>query len=337
MGRAIFSRAVLRAPGLWSRSLRQRHYSTAASPAAAAAGAPSSNVEPVHFDPLSTLQGGATSTKKRFVSQELSREQLEKLDIGVGTHRKPVTIGDRIAYGIVKLLRKPCYYFYRPEYIHPAVTLETISAVPGMVAGMSRHLISLRKMRHDGGWIYHLLNEAENERAHLMIWMYTTQPTLQERLFVTGVQGVLFATYLVIYAISPVVGHRLTGYFNEDGVAGYTLFLKAIDEGKIENSKAPPPALEYYKLPPDGTIRDVVLAVRTDKASHRDINHNLADRLVADVKDLRQPYRPELDAVGKDEVRFGPDGVPVERSDLVVRRVRVGVYDRIRGVLQRAA
>lgn len=51
------------------------------------------------------------------------------------------------------------------------LALETVAAVPGMVAGMLRHLTSLRKMTHDGGWIHHLLHEAENERMHLMIWM----------------------------------------------------------------------------------------------------------------------------------------------------------------------
>lgn len=41
--------------------------------------------------------------------------------------------------------------------------------VPGMVGAMQRHLRSLRKMTHDGGFISHLLHEAENERMHLMV------------------------------------------------------------------------------------------------------------------------------------------------------------------------
>jgi hypothetical protein len=62
--------------------------------------------------------------------------------------------------------------------------LETIAGVPGMVAAMLRHLTSLRLMvsqtsfltvkflmiwqRRDSGWIHTLLEEAENERMHLM-------------------------------------------------------------------------------------------------------------------------------------------------------------------------
>jgi len=37
-----------------------------------------------------------------------------------------------------------------------------------MVAGMLIHLKSLRKMQDDKGWIKILLDEAENERMHLM-------------------------------------------------------------------------------------------------------------------------------------------------------------------------
>lgn len=44
-----------------------------------------------------------------------------------------------------------------------------ILAVPGMVAGMHRHFRALRKMKADMGWIEKLLEEAENERMHLMV------------------------------------------------------------------------------------------------------------------------------------------------------------------------
>jgi len=49
--------------------------------------------------------------------------------------------------------------------------LETVAAVPGMVAGMLIHLKSLRTMKADRGWIKILLEEAENERMHLMTFI----------------------------------------------------------------------------------------------------------------------------------------------------------------------
>lgn len=38
--------------------------------------------------------------------------------------------------------------------------LETVAAVPGMVAAMTRHLHSLRRLRRDYGWIHTLLGKA---------------------------------------------------------------------------------------------------------------------------------------------------------------------------------
>jgi len=56
-------------------------------------------------------------------------------------------------------------------YLRRCVFLETVAGVPGMVAGMVRHLRSLGTLREDGGWIHHLLEEAENERMHLFIFL----------------------------------------------------------------------------------------------------------------------------------------------------------------------
>lgn len=48
--------------------------------------------------------------------------------------------------------------------------------VPGMVGGMLRHMQSLRAMRRDNGWIHTLLEEAENERMHLLTFLSLRQP-----------------------------------------------------------------------------------------------------------------------------------------------------------------
>ncbi|CAJ0832309.1 11258_t:CDS:2 [Entrophospora sp. SA101] len=96
--------------------------------------------------------------------EPLKTKDLENLDIKLTLHREPATISDKIAFGIVKLLRLPTDWFFKKKYIHRVVMLETIAAVPGLVGGTIRHLKSLRKLKHDGGWIEHLLHEAENER-----------------------------------------------------------------------------------------------------------------------------------------------------------------------------
>ena len=45
-----------------------------------------------------------------------------------------------------------------------------------MVGGMLRHMKSLRSMRRDNGWIHTLLEEAENERMHLLTFLQLRQP-----------------------------------------------------------------------------------------------------------------------------------------------------------------
>jgi len=63
------------------------------------------------------------------------------------------------------------------KWLNRCIFLETIAAVPGMVGGMTRHLSSLRTLKHDNGLIHHLLEEAENERTHLFIFIQLKQPS----------------------------------------------------------------------------------------------------------------------------------------------------------------
>ncbi|KAK9760667.1 inducible alternative oxidase 2 [Basidiobolus ranarum] len=223
-----------------------------------------------------------------FISRQLTSEELEKLDIGLTKHRIPVTVSDKVALFIVKSLRVPADLFFRTKYLHRAVALETVAAVPGMVGGVIRHLRSLRKMKHDGGWIAHLLHEAENERMHLLTWMKVCKPTLLERIFVTAIQGVFFNCFFLVYLCTPKTAHRVVGYLEEEAIISYTGFLKEIDEGRIENKPAPKIAIDYWNLPKNATIRDVVLAIRADEALHRDTNHHFSDRIVLNKQDLRQ-------------------------------------------------
>lgn len=151
--------------------------------------------------------------------------------------------------------------------------LETVAAVPGMVGGMLLHLQSLRRFEHSGGWIKVLLDEAENERMHLMSFMEVTQPKWYERALVFTAQVGFFNIYFLAYLASPKFAHRMTGYLEEVAIHSYTEFLKEIDNGNIENLPAPAIAIDYWRLPPNSTLRDVVMVVRADEAHHRDVNH----------------------------------------------------------------
>ncbi len=194
-------------------------------------------------------------------------------------HRQPENLSDRVAYGFVKTLRFVADRFFAGRYGHRAVVLETVAAVPGMVGGLLQHLKALRHIRDDQGWVRELLDEAENERMHLMTFVQIAKPTVVERIVIMVTQAVFYNFYFWLYLFAPKTAHRVVGYFEEEAVASYTHYLADIDEGRHPNPPAPQIARDYWNLPPEATLRDVVLVVREDEAGHRDRNHEFADVL----------------------------------------------------------
>lgn len=62
----------------------------------------------------------------------------------------------------------------------------------------------------------------------------------------------------------------MVGYLEEEAIHSYTEFLKELDKGNIENNPAPTITIDYWRMPPGSTLRDVV---REDEAHHRDVSH----------------------------------------------------------------
>jgi len=120
-------------------------------------------------------------------------------------HHDPKDFSDRIAYAFTKLLRFFADTFFAKRYGHRAGVLETVAAVPGMVAGALQHLRALRRMESDRGWIR-------------------------------------------------------------------TEYLAGVDNGTYANVPAPQIAIDYWKLPSEVRLRDVIIVVRADEAHHRDVN-----------------------------------------------------------------
>ncbi|MES2471575.1 MAG: alternative oxidase [Pseudomonadota bacterium] len=200
-------------------------------------------------------------------------------EVDQSIHHKPKGGSDRIAIGFTKVLRWCADTFFAKRYGHRAVVLETVAAVPGMVGATINHLTCLRRMCDDRGWIRTLMDEAENERMHLMTFVEIAKPSLFERLVVIAVQWVFYVFFFILYLVSPKTAHRLVGYFEEEAVISYTFYLAEIDEGRSPNVAAPAIARRYWGLPDDATLRDVILVVRADEAHHRDVNHGYANEL----------------------------------------------------------
>lgn len=80
--------------------------------------------------------------------------------------------------------------------------------------------------------------------------------------------------------ISPSICHRFVGYLEEEAVHTYTVLLADLDKGNLkhwEKMPAPIEAIEYYNLPADAMMRDLILSVRADESCHREVNHHFAD------------------------------------------------------------
>jgi len=213
-------------------------------------------------------------------------------------HRAPRDLADSFALGVTRLLRFFADTLFAKRYGHRAIVLETVAAVPGMVGAMAIHLQSLRRMVDDDGWIRKLMEEAENERMHLMTFIEVARPTALERLLILVAQWAFYVGFFLLYLVSRRTAHRLVGYFEEEAVLSYTHYLEEIDAGRMPNVAAPAIAKRYWKLADNATLRDVVIVVRADEAHHRDVNHGLANELSGQPADPAPvaPYPEHADA-----------------------------------------
>ena len=199
--------------------------------------------------------------------------------VSLDVHHPARDGSDRLALAITRGLRFLADTFFAKRYGNRAIVLETVAAVPGLVGAALVHLRCLRWMRDDAGWIRTLMEEAENERMHLMTFIEIARPSALERALVLVAQAAFFTFFLMLYLASPRTAHRLVGYFEEQAVVSYSQYLQEIDSGRVENVPAPKIARDYWQLPEGARLREVVLAVRADEAGHRDVNHGFADTL----------------------------------------------------------
>jgi len=160
--------------------------------------------------------------------------------------------------------------------------LESVAGVPPFVAASHRHFRSLRAMERDNGWIHTLLEEAENERMHLLTFMKVFTPSFFTRSLVFGGQFVFGACFITLYVTSPRLAHRFVGYFEETAVFTYSQVIEHMEaEGsKLNEAWMPLPAPEiakvYWRLPEDASLLDTIKQIAVDESMHRDVNHTFA-------------------------------------------------------------
>ena len=193
---------------------------------------------------------------------------------------KTSSISDAFAYSMPQFFRLVADSFFSKRYGHRAVVLETVAGVPGMVAGVWMHFKSLRAMKAGyGEQIREMLDEAENERMHLMFFIEIAKPNMLERFLVLSAQVVFGLFYLFMYVFFTRTAHRMIGYFEDEAVRSYTEYLELVESGKVENTPAPHLAISYYKLGTDAKLSDLIRCVRADAQHHSETNHEYANNL----------------------------------------------------------
>ncbi|MCO5554297.1 hypothetical protein L7F22_007825 [Adiantum nelumboides] len=176
-------------------------------------------------------------------------------------------------------MRRRNLSFGPEQWLIRIVFLESIAGVPGMVAAACRHLHSLRLLRRDKGWIHTMLEDAANERQHLLVALKLYQPGIFMRTMLLFAQGIFFNFFFFFYLVAPRVAHRFVGVLEEEAVYTYSRIVDDIRSGRLpewEAYPAPQIAIDYWGLKRDAKILDVMRALRSDEANHRFINHTLA-------------------------------------------------------------
>ncbi|KAI4168488.1 MAG: hypothetical protein LQ343_006375 [Gyalolechia ehrenbergii] len=226
-------------------------------------------------------------------------------------HRQTKNWADRIALSMVRLLRwgmdtatgythdegsvkpkgdsnpaslsqnKGWFAMTERKWLVRFLFLESVAGVPGMVAASVRHLHSLRRLKRDNGWIETLLEEAYNERMHLLTFMKMAEPGRFMKFMILGAQGVFYNGFFLSYLMSPRICHRFVGHLEEEAVLTYTRAIAEIDAGNLPKwakFEAPEIAVRYWNMPEGHrTMRDLLLYIRADEAKHREVNHTLSN------------------------------------------------------------
>jgi len=206
------------------------------------------------------------------------------------THYKPANSTDVATHGFMRLLYHGFNYVTGYKADDPSVNsvawrliiLESFAGVPGFVAAGMRHFYSLRTLRRDHGHIFTFLEEAENERMHLLVCLKMFEASAFTRALVVAAQLTMGPLLTLTYLAHPPALHRFVGYLEETAVETYGNLVEKAETPGTQLHEAwadlPAPAIAktYWKLPDDATWITTLKHILADEAHHRDVNHTFA-------------------------------------------------------------
>lgn len=138
-------------------------------------------------------------------------------------HHKPSTVGQFVLYGMLKGAYNLFNFVTRFDPDDPTehsmqmrlILLESIAGIPPFIMSGYRHFRSLRNLSYDGGRIYTHLEEAENERMHLVSCMQMFGAGSAMKMTVYTAQLVTTPVLWMFCLISPRSLNRFVGYLEE--------------------------------------------------------------------------------------------------------------------------
>lgn len=264
-------------------------------------------------------------TKAPYPHPVFPQDECENVTV---THRETKTLGDKISFRSIQFMRQ-CFDLVtgyavpktnNPEefkgtrwemtegkWLTRCIFLESVAGVPGSVAGFLRHLHSLRMLRRDKAWIETLLDEAYNERMHLLTFIKIGKPSWFTRSIIYVGQGVFTNVFFLLYLLNPRYCHRFVGYLEEEAVRTYSHLLDELAvPGKLpafETMKIPEVAVQYWpELTPKSSFKDLILRIRADEAKHREVNHTFAN---LEQKTDRNPFALKIEGLNKPQPNHG--------------------------------
>ncbi|KAH8047950.1 hypothetical protein JL722_12739 [Aureococcus anophagefferens] len=139
-----------------------------------------------------------------------------------------------------------------------------------------------RGLKRDHGAIFTFLEEAENERMHLLVCMKMFEARPRRWRSSPPPQFTMTPLLCATYAASPRAMHRFVGYLEETAVMTYAnLVEKAATPARCCTvpgpASTPDIAKSYWKLDDDASWAECLRHMLADESHHRDVNHAFAE------------------------------------------------------------
>lgn len=246
---------------------------------------------------LSTAASGKQYTEEELADHQWrqqnhiwTKEELEIRRQSATQLHVPQTFSDQVMHTIMRSMYHSFNFItgYREDDPTPRsiewrlIVLESVAGVPGFLAAMFRHFHSLRTLKRDHGMLYTLLEEAENERMHLLVCLKMFEAGAITRALVVTAQLSMTPFLMLSYTIKPQSMHRFVGYLEETAVQTYSNIVHHVETPGTQLHAAwadlPAPAIakNYWQLEPDAKWVDALKNMLADEAHHRDVNHTFA-------------------------------------------------------------